>query len=427
MAATYERTKLTKPVVEGAQPAFVDGKPRQKIIFDTEVAGFGLLVGAKSKAFFAQQSISGKVVRVTIGRFPVFTADSARREARKLIGQMSDGKNPTEEKRKKRAQAITFAEAWQLTQDTLRAKGRSPKTMHRYGHTINLYLKSWLKKELAVITREDVRLKHKQIAGDVAKGKYAAGRTRTEDHGFSAANDAMRVFRAIWNRARRQHPELPECPTANVDWFRTAPPRSALSPETLRTWYQAVMADKNTVRRDNLLLMLFTGLRRTSAAEVRWEDVDFERRSLRIPCPKGGESKAFDLPLPNFLLELFSERWIENAGFAPGSDWVFPAESASGHIVEQRLDVPGVKWTPHDLRRTFITVANSIAISHYDLKSLVNHSQPSGDTTAGYITVHFEQLRAPMQAITDRLMAICEGPGAGAEVVVPIRGYKLSL
>lgn len=427
MAATYERIKLTKPVVEGAQPALVDGKTRQKVIFDTEVAGFGLLVGSKSKTFFAQQGLNGKVVRVTIGRFPAKTVEEARKAAKGLIGQMSDGKNPTEEKRKKRAQAFTLAEAWELEADTLRAKGRSPKTLHRYEHTVNLYLKGWLKRNLTSITREDVRLKHKKIAEDVAKGTYAKGRVRTKDHGHSTANDVFRVFRAIWNRARRQHPELPEAPTANVDWFPTTTPRTALSPETLRIWYQTVMADTNLVRRDNLLLMLFTALRRTNASEVRWEDVDFERRVLRIPRPKSGT--PFDLPLSDYLLELFSQRWIENASFAPGSPWVFPAESASGHIKEPRLDVPGVNWTPHDLRRTFITITADMDIRHYALKALVNHDQPSArnDVTAGYVKVTVEGLRAPMQAITDRLLAICEGPGPSAEVVVPIRRDKLSL
>lgn len=424
MAITCERITLTKTVVDRAQPITVDGKVRQKLYFDTKINGFGLCVGARSKTFFAQGSIGGRLVRYTIGRYGVFTVEDARKEAQQRLAQIARGENPAEEARKKRAEGLTLAEAWALEVDYLRTQKRSPKTLHRYEHTVNLYLKNWLKRNLISITREDARLKHKKIAEDIAAGKYAKGRSRTEDHGRSTANDVMRVFRAIWNRARRQHPELPVSPTANVDLFRTMPPRTALSPETLRIWYQAVMADKNTVRRDNLLLMLFTALRRTNASEVRWEDVDFERRVLRIPRPKSGT--PFDLPLSDYLLELFSQRWIENASFAPGSPWVFPAESASGHIKEPRLDVSGVKWTPHDLRRTFITITANMDIRYYALKALVNHDQPSAraDVTAGYITTTFEDLRAPMQAITDRLLAICEGPGQGGEVVVPIRSDK---
>jgi integrase len=163
--------------------------------------------------------------------------------------------------------------------------------------------------------------------------------------------------------------------------------------------------------------MLFSGLRRTNASEIRWTDVDFERKALFIPKPKSG--RAFYLPLSNYLLELLQNRQQENAEFAPSSPWVFPAESASGHLEEPRLEVPGVDWSPHDLRRTFITVAEGLDISYYALKSLVNHSQPNNDVTAGYISMDVERLRAPMQAITDKLLTICEGPKTPR--VVPIR------
>ncbi len=59
--------------------------------------------------------------------------------------------------------------------------------------------------------------------------------------------------------------------------------------------------------------------------------------------------------------------------------------------------------TPHDLRRTFITVAESLDISAYAAKRLVNHKM-SGDVTAGYIIADVELLRDPMQKITDHLL-----------------------
>ena len=62
----------------------------------------------------------------------------------------------------------------------------------------------------------------------------------------------------------------------------------------------------------------------------------------------------------------------------------------------------GVHFTVHDLRRTFITIAESLDISAYAVKSLVNHST-GGDVTAGYIIMDVERLRAPMQKITDAI------------------------
>lgn len=57
------------------------------------------------------------------------------------------------------------------------------------------------------------------------------------------------------------------------------------------------------------------------------------------------------------------------------------------------------------MRRTFITVAESLDISAYALKRLLNHKM-SNDVTAGYIIKDAERLRDPMQRITDHLLKL---------------------
>ena len=90
----------------------------------------------------------------------------------------------------------------------------------------------------------------------------------------------------------------------------------------------------------------------------------------------------------------------------------FRGEGQPGPIVGPRNAVrwvvrqSGVEFTLHDLRRTFITVAESLEISAYALKRLVNHKM-SRDVTAGYIISDVERLRAvPMQKITDYLVKV---------------------
>lgn len=65
----------------------------------------------------------------------------------------------------------------------------------------------------------------------------------------------------------------------------------------------------------------------------------------------------------------------------------------------------GVNFTLHDLRRTFITVAESLDIPAYALKRLLNHKMTQ-DVTAGYIVMDVERLREPMQKITDYLLRL---------------------
>jgi hypothetical protein len=66
----------------------------------------------------------------------------------------------------------------------------------------------------------------------------------------------------------------------------------------------------------------------------------------------------------------------------------------------------GVRVSPHDLRRTFITVAESCEISPMALKAMVNHSL-GGDVTAGYVQMTTERLRAPVQKVADEMKRLC--------------------
>ncbi|MFT5719288.1 MAG: hypothetical protein ACI9T7_003501 [Oleiphilaceae bacterium] len=52
------------------------------------------------------------------------------------------------------------------------------------------------------------------------------------------------------------------------------------------------------------------------------------------------------------------------------------------------------------MRCTFITIAESLDISMYALKRLLNHKM-TNDVTAGYIITDVERLRVPMQKITN--------------------------
>lgn len=73
--------------------------------------------------------------------------------------------------------------------------------------------------------------------------------------------------------------------------------------------------------------------------------------------------------------------------------------------MEKVIEKTGIKFTVHDLRRTFITIAESLDIPAYALKRLLNH-KTSGDVTAGYIIIDVERLRRPMQMITDYILKV---------------------
>ena len=63
----------------------------------------------------------------------------------------------------------------------------------------------------------------------------------------------------------------------------------------------------------------------------------------------------------------------------------------------------------HDLRRTFVTIAESLDVPHYALKRLLNH-RLTCDVTAGYIVSQPERLRAPVEAVAARILQLAEEP-----------------
>ena len=108
------------------------------------------------------------------------------------------------------------------------------------------------------------------------------------------------------------------------------------------------------------------------------------------------------------------------------NEYVFPDRGGTGCLVEPRrqmkhvIDQSGVKFSVHDLRRTFITIAESLDISAYTLKRLINH-KVSSDVTDGYIISDAERLRVPAQQIADFLKEHI-GLTSNTDNVVALRG-----
>ena len=76
---------------------------------------------------------------------------------------------------------------------------------------------------------------------------------------------------------------------------------------------------------------------------------------------------------------------------------------AAGFGIAKIIEKTGMPFAMHDLRRTFVTIAESLDISSYAVKALVNHKQ-GDDVTSGYIQLNVERLRQPMQTITDFML-----------------------
>ncbi len=87
--------KLNKRTVDAlAAPA-----SGQAFLWDTEIKGFGIRVGATGTKTFVIQYMNeeGRVRRVKIGRFGVMTVEQARELAKIQLGKVASGEDPAEE------------------------------------------------------------------------------------------------------------------------------------------------------------------------------------------------------------------------------------------------------------------------------------------------------------------------------------------
>ncbi len=70
--------------------------------------------------------------------------------------------------------------------------------------------------------------------------------------------------------------------------------------------------------------------------------------------------------------------------------------------INKITELSGIKFMSHDVRRTFLTIAEMLDVPHYALQKLANHK--TTDITGRYIQADVERLRLPMQRITDFIM-----------------------
>lgn len=374
-----------------------DPSGKQVIHWDDTLRGFGVLCSGVSntKTFIAQRDLpGGKARRVTVGAVAEISLDVARKRAADILDDLRRGRDP-----KKKSAVGTLRET--LEQYLAKRTDLRPPTIRLYRLSVERYLKDWIGKNLTEITSDMVEEMHSKIVKKIAEGGRYDGRI--------SSNIAMRVFRLLWGFAKEREPELPDNPVKRLrrQWYKESRRKGIVRDEDKPKFFAAVQALPNKVAADYVTLLLFTGLRMKEAASLTWEDVDLQQRVIHIPAARTKNRKDFTLPMNDIVHDMFVAR--RRLGDAK---YVFPSNSASGHIADPKFvlekvaETCGVKVTLHDLRRTFVTVAASTpGLAPLQLKSLINHA--THDVTEGYAVFTVEALREPAQKVADRLKELC--------------------
>ncbi|QBY54438.1 tyrosine-type recombinase/integrase [Cupriavidus oxalaticus] len=378
---------------------------QQSIYWDAKTPGFGIRVtAAGAKAYIFESRLFGKTIRVTIGDTRAWDLGKARAEAGHLKTLIDAGKDPREVKAEQQAafeakhaakvrESITVANAWSDYVESLRTK-LSPKTKKpRSAGYINDHFK------LAAPGGEPTKRGGKQtergplyplmelkLSGLTAKAVGAWLESEVPIRPTSAAY-AFRMLKAFvrWCEGHDKYAGIvppDSCTSPKVSGSlpgTNTKDGDSLQREQLAAWFGAVRALHNPVQSAYLQGLLITGARREELAALRWEDADFQWRSLHIADKIETETGRV-IPLTPYLASLLLDlkrlnetppsrrrlRSLEARGqkWEP-SPWVFHSLNAEkGRIAEPRyahnqaIEAAGLPHvTLHGLRRSFGTLS----------------------------------------------------------------------
>ena len=375
--------------------------------FDDKIKGLSIRVTKTGvKTFSLMKRINGRMTRTTIGQYPVITVKQARELAINILSTINRGINPQDEALKAELRKVTLQ---QVLNDYITSRGTNLKenTIKNYKGVFNKYLKNWGDKAILEISRDMVEKRHRDITKQFP----------------SRANTAMRLLRALFNYAMGEYEDLQGNPIVIHNpvqrishakaWNREGRRQTIIKSYDLKAWWNAVhelpnhalnskQPNHSETTKDFFIFVLMTGLRRREASNLMWSDIDFKDNSLTIENTKNHETHS--LPLTESLISMLSKR-----KFATNSKYVFEGSNSEKPMndpkkqVEKVRKISGVYFNIHDLRRTFITIAESLDIPAYALKQLINHKN-SRDVTAGYIISNVDRLRRPMEKIEQYIL-----------------------
>jgi len=161
-------------------------------------------------------------------------------------------------------------------------------------------------------------------------------------------------------------------------------------------------------------------------SELRWQEIDFEKRVWTLPKERAKNGLEHSIPIPDQAIDVLTA-----CPHIAESDFVFTLtgrRSIQGHhLIKRRLDalmLPDTPpWVLHDLRRTIASGMARLGVNLPVIEKLLNHVSGSFAGIVGVYQRHSfaDEKRAAMAAWARHVQAIVTGETA-ANIVVLKRG-----
>lgn len=434
--------RLTKRTVDALR-AKAAKAGRDVYAWDGEVKGFGIRArpsGSSPYLLKYSRGARGTSRKVTIGPHgSPWTVETARDEAKRLIGAIKDGKDPAAERAAARERLTLEGVAVQYILEHARvhkaessaeldrlllarggiaavpkpqAKAAETRRGHELEDAARIALEPIARVRVDLIERSDIAaLHHKRRHTPVDANRLLAvlrriftlaemwgyrpegsnpcrgipryreqSRTRfLSDAELARLGKALAQAEADWT-AERNRPELKHVPRRKGS---EAPP----------------LVDPFAIAA--IRLLLFTGARRSEVLKAKWADVDFEAAVLHVAQPKEGKPKAIRLGPPALAV-------LKGLPRLEGNPHVIVGRRAGAHLTDlehpwQRVrKVAGLDDVRlHDLRHSHASVAAASGESLLTIGALLGHRTPA--TTARYAHLSTDRLGAVAKTTSERI------------------------
>jgi len=383
----------------------------QCFLWCNEVPGLAIraTTGSSRKRFVFETKVNRKTMRLTIGDVEAWSIGKAQEKARHLQVLIDQGYDPRQVKADKAAakaaysaelvaqqarETVTLKSAWDEYIDSMKStwgalhlhdhykamQAGGEKRVRSHKLTTPGALASLAMVRLVDITPERMT-EWAKVEG--AKRPARARNARTLLSTFLNWCAVHPTYSSIVKSNAAQSKE------AKKHLGKPQKRNDALQREQLPTWFTSVKKIGNPVISSYLQCLLLTGARPNELISIRWEDVDFQWKSLTIKDKVEGQRI---IPLTPYVAHLLNALPRRN-------EWVFSSPTAaSGHLVEPRIAhdkacaIAGVDVTLHGLRRSFASLTEWIEMPSGIAAQIQGH-KPQGVREQHYIRRPLDLLR----------------------------------
>jgi integrase len=365
-----------------------------KVWYDDRAVGFGVRVSeAGVKAFVLNFSIAGRERRVTIGRWPEWSADAAREEARRLRVEIDKGIDPLHERETARGEQTLSDLAADYLKDFATVHKR-PKSVREDRRMLDkIILPKLGRLRVSAIDRRDIELLH-------------SGQRQTPYQGNRILSLLSKLFSFAINRKMRV-----DNPAKGVARFHEAKREAWFSVDQLHAISKALDAYEHQDAADAIRLLVLTGSRPHEVIGAKWSQFDLKRGVWTKPSHHTKQKRLQHLPLNTAAITILLRMWEARDG-----DYLFPGREpktarttlknswlqvcktaglATQFYVKGKRGKPLERWKTnvriYDLRHTFASHLVSRGASLPKIGQLLGHTQAA--TTFRYAHLSDAALR----------------------------------